>query len=178
MKEIYLAGGCFWGLQKYFDCVAGVIDTQAGYANGKTEYPNYVEVCCGGTGFAETIRLRYDETKLKLESILELYFHVVDPTLKNRQGNDVGEQYRTGIYYLDEADREVIERFIAKRQKNYTKPIVTEVGPLRNYYTAENYHQKYLDKNPGGYCHITKEAFLYAGTYREEEQNVPAPVGK
>ncbi len=165
MKEIYLAGGCFWGLQKYFDCVAGVLETQTGYANGTINDPSYVQVCCGDTGFAEAIRLRYDETEIGLADVLHLYFHVIDPTVKNRQGNDVGEQYRTGVYYSDNADEPVIRAYVEKEQQKYKEPIVTEVMPLKNYYTAEEYHQKYLDKYPTGYCHIGKEEFNYAGTY-------------
>ncbi|WP_066644845.1 peptide-methionine (S)-S-oxide reductase MsrA [Christensenella timonensis] len=172
MKEIYLAGGCFWGLQKYFDCVMGVLETQTGYVNGRTENPSYMQVCCGDTGFAEGIRLRYDEKKLGLTDILHLFFHVVDPTTRNRQGNDVGEQYRTGIYYLDGADGEVIRAYAKREQEKYEEPIVTEITPLKNYYTAEEYHQKYLDKYPMGYCHIGKEAFNYAGTYQPEYAGV------
>lgn len=165
MKEIYLAGGCFWGLQKYFEEVNGIMSTQVGYANGKTECPTYEDVCCGGSGFAEAVWVRYDENKVSLEDILTLFFHTIDPTVKNRQGNDIGEQYRTGIYFVDKADSPVIEQFVKKLQKKYEEPIVTEIGPLENYYKAEEYHQNYLEKNPGGYCHIGKEAFHYAGTY-------------
>ena len=168
MKEIYLAGGCFWGLQKYFDCATGVLETQAGYANGTTENPNYVQVCCGGSGFAEVVRLRYDERKLSLRDVLNLFFYAIDPTTENRQGNDIGEQYRTGIYYMDEADAEEIRSYVRKEQEKYEDPIVTEVKPLKNYYTAEEYHHKNLDRNPRGYCHIGKEAFNYAGTYQGE----------
>ena len=171
MKEIYLAGGCFWGLQKYFDEVNGVQGTQVGYANGKTENPTYEDVCCGGSGFAEAVWVKYDEREISLRDILALFFHAIDPTARNRQGNDIGEQYRTGVYYTDGADAPVIEGYIKELQEKYKEPIATEAGPLKNYYRAEEYHQDYLKKNPGGYCHIGKEAFHYAGTY----EPVPTP---
>lgn len=167
MKEIFLAGGCFWGMQKYFDNVVGVLNTQVGYANGIIPNPSYDDVCCGNTNFAETIWLRYDESVIDLNGILELYFNVINPTVKNRQGNDVGTQYRTGIYYIDESDLPVIKAFAAREQEKYQDLIVTEIMPLRNYYAAEGYHQKYLERNPNGYCHIGKEVFQYAGTYRQ-----------
>ncbi len=172
MKEIYLAGGCFWGLQRYYQEVSGVRETQVGYVNGKTECPTYEDVCCGGSGFAEAVRVRYDEEEISTYDILALFFHVIDPTLKNGQGNDIGEQYRTGIYYIDPADAREIEAYVNKVRRNHREPVVTEVGPLENYYRAEEYHQNYLEKNPGGYCHIGKEAFHYAGTYE------PLPAAK
>lgn len=166
MKEIYLAGGCFWGLQKFFDCVSGVEETEVGYANGNLPNPSYRQVCSGQTGFAETVRVRYDGAALPLAGILELYFKVIDPTVKDRQGNDRGSQYRTGIYYVDDQDRPEILAFIQEQQAHYAQPIVTEVLPLQNFYAAEDYHQKYLDKNPHGYCHLDREAFALAKEYR------------
>ena len=165
MREVFLAGGCFWGLQKYFDQVAGVISTQVGYANGKTVNPTYEDVCCGNSNFAETVWVRYNENILDLHGILELFFNVIDPTVRNRQGNDTGTQYRTGIYYIDEDDEGIIKNYISRLQQKYTRPIVTEVEKLKNYYMAEPYHQNYLEKHPEGYCHIGKEEFQYAGTY-------------
>jgi methionine-S-sulfoxide reductase len=159
MKEIYLAGGCFWGTEKYLSLVKGMLETSVGYANGNTENPSYEDVCRRDTGHAETVKLLYNPALLSLEKLLSLYYEVIDPTSVNRQGADRGTQYRTGIYYTDKADRPVIEASIAKLQKEYTKPIAIEVEPLRNYYPAEEYHQKYLDKNPGGYCHIGQNAF-------------------
>ncbi len=170
MKEIFLAGGCFWGLQRYFDHVTGVVKTQVGYANGTIQNPTYDDVCCGNTNFAETVWVQYNESVIDLSGILELYFHAVNPTLKNRQGNDVGTQYRTGVYYTDEEDLQTIREFVCREQKKYDAQIVTEVEPLKNYYAAESYHQKYLEQNPGGYCHIGKEEFKYAGTYRQLQQ--------
>jgi len=159
MAEIYLAGGCFWGVEKYIKLIRGVLDTQVGYANGKTENPTYEEVCRNNTGHAETVKVVYDPQVLKLELLLDLYFEAIDPTSLNRQGGDVGTQYRTGIYYTDENDLDVITRVIEEQQKKYDKPIVTEVLPLKNFYPAEEYHQDYLDKNPGGYCHIGQNLF-------------------
>jgi methionine-S-sulfoxide reductase len=163
MKEIYLAGGCFWGTEKYFSLIKGVGETGVGYANGDTENPSYEDVCRRSTGHAETVKVIYDPALLSLEKLLSLYYEVIDPTSVNRQGADRGTQYRTGIYYIDEADKTEIDASIAELQKKYSKPIAIEVEPLRNYYPAEEYHQKYLDKNPGGYCHIGQDAFKRAG---------------
>ena len=154
MKEIALAGGCFWGVDEYFSRKKGVISTKAGYANGIKENPTYNEVCTGRTGHAETVLVQYDESLITLAEILEKFFKVIDPTILNREGNDIGTQYRTGIYYMDEADIPPITSFIDSKRANYKKPIVTEVLPLKNFYDAEEYHQDYLKKNPRGYCHI------------------------
>lgn len=154
MKEIYLAGGCFWGLQAYFDLRKGVKETVVGYANGLTKNPTYKEVCTNTTGYAETVYIKYDENEITLNKILEDFWKVIDPTLLNRQGGDIGTQYRTGIYYVDENDLNVINKSLEKEKLKYTKSIVTEVESLKNFYAAEEYHQKYLEKNPNGYCHI------------------------
>jgi len=159
MAEIYLAGGCFWGTEKYLSSIRGVLSTQVGYANGNTENPTYEEVCYKNTGHAETVRVVYDPAIIPLEFLLELYYDSIDPVSVNRQGNDCGTQYRTGIYYVDDKDLPVIQRSIAKLQERYDKPVAIEVEPLRNFYPAEDYHQKYLDKNPNGYCHIPKAKF-------------------
>lgn len=151
-KEIWLAGGCFWGVQEYFSRIGGVMETSVGYANGKTENPTYYDI--PKTGHAETVYIRYDSEKLGLSRLLGYYFNIIDPTVKNRQGNDIGAQYRTGIYYTDEEDRAIIESVISKEQEKYGKEIVTEVTRLEHYYPAEEYHQGYLKKNPNGYCHI------------------------
>ncbi len=154
MKEIYLAGGCFWGVEEYFSRINGVVDTEVGYANGHTEEPTYKQVCTGITGHTETTYIKYDESKVSLKDLLDRFFRIIDPTLLNRQGGDIGSQYRTGIYYTDEKDIDPIEEVIREKQKDYSKKIVTEVMPLKKYYPAEDYHQDYLKKNPGGYCHI------------------------
>lgn len=161
-KEIYLAGGCFWGTEKYFSLIKGIVSTEVGYANGNTENPTYEDVCYRKTGHAETVKVLYNPDEISLEFILKLYFDVIDPLSKNRQGNDVGTQYRSGIYYTDDRDREIILNSIDELQKKYDRPIVIEVMPLKNYYAAEEYHQKYLDKNPNGYCHISREKYQKA----------------
>lgn len=153
-REIWLAGGCFWGLQAYLDKLSGVVYTNVGYANGHTEHPSYEQVCHHDTGHAETVYVQYDPERIDLATLLEYFFKVVDPTAENRQGNDIGSQYRSGIFYKDPADKAIIDQAIAREQEKHSVRIVTEVLPLRNYYVAEDYHQQYLDKNPHGYCHI------------------------
>ena len=159
IKEIYLAGACFWGVEKYLSLIKGVVSTEVGYANGNTENPTYEDVCYRNTGHAETVKVLYKQDEISLERILNLYYEIVDPLAKNKQGNDVGTQYRTGIYYVDDWDKGVIASSLRELQKRYDKPVLIEMMPLRNYYTAEEYHQKYLDKNPDGYCHIGEEKF-------------------
>ncbi len=154
MKEIYLAGGCFWGLQAYMDLRNGIVETVVGYANGNTENPTYQQVCTNTTGYAEIVHIKYDENIITLEKILQDFWKVIDPTLMNRQGGDVGTQYRTGIYYTNDEDLTTINKFMDQERKKYNKPIVTELETLKNFYPAEEYHQKYLEKNPNGYCHI------------------------
>ncbi|HHU78538.1 MAG: peptide-methionine (S)-S-oxide reductase MsrA [Caldicoprobacterales bacterium] len=154
MKEIVFAGGCFWGVEEYFSRIPGVLETMVGYANGHLDNPSYEQVCAGNTGHAEACLIKYDQTLLSLEELLKRYWLIVDPTVKDRQGPDVGNQYRTGIYYLNDSDLPVIQGSLDEEQKKYKQPIVTEVSPLDCFYPAEDYHQKYLKKNPGGYCHI------------------------
>jgi peptide-methionine (S)-S-oxide reductase/peptide methionine sulfoxide reductase msrA/msrB len=168
LKEIYLAGGCFWGTEKYLDNISGIVQTDVGYANGNTENPTYQEVCHNNTGHAETVHVIYDPKQIRLAFILTLYYDVIDPTSVNRQGGDTGAQYRTGIYYLDEVDLPIIQGSLQELQSHYEKPIAIEVQPLRNYYHAEEYHQKYLDKNPSGYCHIHREKFDQAKSAKDD----------
>ena len=158
-KWVFLAGGCFWGTEKYLALIPGVVQTEVGYANGRTEFPTYEDVCYRNTGHAETVLVEYDSEKLELSSLLDLFYKVIDPTSLNRQGNDVGAQYRTGIYYIDETDRKTIDMSIFRLSERTPRPVVIEVKPLENYYAAEEYHQKYLEKNPGGYCHIGNDKF-------------------
>lgn len=158
-KEIYLAGGCFWGTEKYLENIPGILTTEVGYANGNTDNPTYEEVCYNNTGHAETVKVEYDDDRIGLIYILELYYDVINPVSINRQGGDVGSQYRTGIYYVDDRDEAVIQGSIDELQKKYKEKIAIEVKPLINYYKAEEYHQKYLDKNPDGYCHIGADKF-------------------
>lgn len=159
LRDIYFAGGCFWGLQKYFSLVGDVTDTEVGYANGVIAEPTYEAVCSGNTGHAETVKITYDDDITSLEHLLTMFYQVIDPTSLNRQGNDIGTQYRTGIYYADESDKMVLIQSLRELQKQYAQPLAVEVLPLKNYYRAEEYHQNYLKKNPGGYCHIGESAF-------------------
>ena len=152
VKTIYLAGGCFWGLEAYMQKLNGVEDAISGYANGKTENPSYYDLKT--SGHAETVKVIYNPEIISLEDILAHYLRVVNPVSVNKQGNDVGTQYRTGIYYTDEAEKAIIENVLAKEQTKHDKPIAIEVEPLKHFYDAEEYHQDYLEKNPGGYCHI------------------------
>lgn len=154
LRDLYLAGGCFWGVEAYMARIQGVQDVTSGYANGKGENPTYEDVIRGDRGFAETVHVKYDPKQVTLKQLLEAYFKVVDPTSLNKQGNDRGIQYRTGIYYASPEDATVIQQAVAQEQSKYDKKIVTEVLPLENYYLAEEYHQDYLAKNPNGYCHI------------------------
>ncbi len=154
LKEIYLAGGCFWGLEAYMEKLYGVYDVTSGYANGDTENPKYEDLIYKNSGHAETVHIKYDPEKTDIETLLYYYFKVINPTSLNKQGNDRGTQYRTGIYYTDENEKMIIEEFIKEEQKKYSKDIVVEVMALDHYYLAEEYHQDYLNKNPNGYCHI------------------------
>ena len=162
MKTIYLAGGCFWGTEKYFALVPGVLHTEVGYANGKTQNPTYEEVCHQDTGYAETVKVEYDPARIPLVRLIGLFFEVIDPTSLNRQGEDVGNQYRTGMYYTDEADVPVLRAAMAALQSGLDAPVAVETMSLESYYPAEEYHQKYLEKNPEGYCHIGPERFEIA----------------
>lgn len=154
MKKIVLAGGCFWGVEEYISRIEGVIETKVGYANGTKENPSYEEVCSKNTGHAEACYITYDEHLISLDQLLAKFWEIIDPTVINRQGNDIGHQYRTGIFYTDKNDLPVILKSKDGEQKKYSKEIVTEIEPLSCFYEAEEYHQKYLKKNPGGYCHI------------------------
>lgn len=166
-KTIYLAGGCFWGTEHFLGLVHGVESTEVGYANSNVPNPTYREVCTGRTGAAETVKVVYDADEVSLPFLLSLYYETIDPTSLNKQGNDRGTQYRTGIYYTDPAERPIIEKSLEQLQKHYNKPLAIEVGPLKNFYPAEDYHQDYLDKNPGGYCHINPGLFKLAREVRD-----------
>lgn len=153
MKTLYMAGGCFWGAQRFFDQFDGVISTEVGYANGPTENPTYKEVCAS-SGHAETVRVVFDENEISAEELLGCYFMIIDPLSLNKQGEDEGVQYRTGVYYDDESLLPAIEAAFKKEQAKYAEPMKVELLPLKNFYGAEEYHQKYLVKNPSGYCHV------------------------
>lgn len=184
-KEIYLAGGCFWGTEHFMKQIRGVVSTQVGYANSRIATPTYGQVCSGQTGAAETVKVIYDSRKVGLSLLLQLYFKTIDPTSLNRQGNDQGTQYRTGIYYTNPSDRTTIEKAVSILSGHYTRPLVIEVKPLANFYPAEYDHQDYLDKNPGGYCHIPPVLFDMARqantgsteTFPRNEQTTPAFSG-
>lgn len=152
VKEIHLAGGCFWGLEAYMQKLNGVEDAISGYANGKTENPTYYDLHT--SGHAETVKVIYKPEIITLEDLLTHYLRVVNPVSVNKQGNDVGTQYRSGIYYTDNNDKKVIDNILKKEQTKHDKPIAIEVLPLKHFFEAEEYHQDYLEKNPGGYCHI------------------------
>ncbi len=158
LQTIYLAGGCFWGMQKYFDQFDGVVSTEVGYANGPDFAPSYEDVC-SDSGHAETVRVDFDSGKIGLEKLLDYYFMVIDPLSVNQQGNDRGIQYRTGIFYTNDEQLPVIREVFAREQAKAGEELAVIVEPISNFYTAEEYHQKYLDKNPGGYCHIPQSYF-------------------
>lgn len=162
MKEIYFAGGCFWGTEHYFKQLRGVVDTKVGYANGNTDNPTYREVCTDKTGFAETVRVVYDPDVITLEFLTEMYFRAIDPTSVDQQGPDIGSQYRTGIYYKDDADKVEIRKVYDSMRQKLGSRMAVEFLPLKNFYYAEEYHQDYLDKNPAGYCHLPSSLFRMA----------------
>ncbi len=149
-----MAGGCFWGVEEYMSRIEGVVDTEVGYANGHKNNPTYEEVCTGETGHVETTYIKYDERVISLEDLLNRFWRIIDPTLLNRQGGDIGTQYRTGIYYVDRSDLPIINKTLEDQKSKYDKKIVTEIMPLSVFYSAEEYHQDYLKKTPNGYCHI------------------------
>ncbi|MEA4869771.1 MAG: peptide-methionine (R)-S-oxide reductase MsrB [Christensenella sp.] len=169
---VYLAGGCFWGMEKLMQSIPGVLDAVSGYANGTGEQDaDYKTVCTGKTGFRETVAVTYDPERVTLDQLLFAYFEVIDPTAVNRQGHDVGTQYQAGIYYADEETRKTVERVTAIERAR-TPGFAVEIGPLVNFFPAEEYHQDYLDKNPTGYCHIPfaeiarlSKATIDAGNY-------------
>ena len=167
LDTIYLAGGCFWGTEHFMKQIHGVVDAEAGYANSNVPNPTYREVCSGNTGAAETVRVVYDADSVTLPFLLNLYYQTIDPTSLNKQGNDRGTQYRTGIYYTNEKEAAVVAQSLEALQARYDRPIAIETGKLKNFYVAEDYHQDYLDNNPGGYCHINPQLFRMAREARD-----------
>ena len=161
-KTIYFAGGCFWGTEHYFKMIKGVVGTTVGYANSIMENPSYKDVCSGDTLAAETVKVDYDPSLVSLEFLTRMFFHAIDPTSLNRQGNDIGTQYRTGIYYTDNEDLAEIHKVFEEQRSTTEGEIVVEVKALQNFYAAEDYHQDYLDKNPDGYCHLPFTLFEFA----------------
>lgn len=175
LKTIYLAGGCFWGAEHFLKRIHGVVATEVGFANGNTEHPSYKEVYTDTTGFAETVKVDYDPGQLSLVFLLEMYFKAIDPLSLNRQGEDSGTRYRTGVYYSDPEDYRTVKYVFDAVEKSLGiggdegkssvdggasgKCLAVELLPLKNYYPAEDYHQDYLDKNPDGYCHLPAALF-------------------
>lgn len=171
--EIFLAGGCFWGVQKFLSSLEGVRFTECGYANGTSDNPSYEDVCTKDTGFAECVHVLYDKNVLTLEELLNQFYTIIDPVSVNRQGNDTGSQYRTGIYYTNPKDADVIQQSLDKLQKSYDQPLAVEYQSLENFYSAETCHQDYLDKHPDGYCHIP--AWKFERKEAAEPHRFPLP---
>jgi methionine-S-sulfoxide reductase len=152
-----LAGGCFWGVEELVRELPGVIDTTVGYAGGTLDKPRYEDVKKGRTGHAESLQIVFDPSKISFDAILDFFFRLHDPTTVNRQGNDIGTQYRSAIFYQDDAQRDAAERAKQRAQTNWPRPIATEVVPFTNFYPAEDFHQDYLQRNPNGYtCHYLR----------------------
>ena len=160
MKSIIFAGGCFWGVQHYFHFVKGVLKSTVGYTAGEIDFPTYEQVCTGSTNHTEACKIDYDSKETHLLILLEHFFNIIDPTVLNRQEMDIGTQYRTGIYYYNENEKQIIIDYIDSIKTNYNSPIVVEVMPAQQFWDAEDYHQDYLEKNPGGYCHIGINKYL------------------
>ena len=166
-KDIYLAAGCFWGAERYLKQIHGVISTEVGYANGCIFHPTYREVSTDSTGYAETVHVFYETEVIGLERIIQIYFHAIDPLSVNKQGNDEGIRYRTGIYYTDPSDLGPIQKIYDRIAGELKARPVVEVKPLKNFYRAEEEHQNYLDKHPGGYCHISESLMEFAKSASE-----------
>lgn len=168
MKKIYLAAGCFWAAEKLYSLIPGVISSVSGYVNGDDNIiPDYSSVCTGRTGYKEAVMIEYDENAVDLDLLLFVYFQVIDPTVRDRQGMDRGHQYQTGIYWFHPEDESAVMR-IAEIEKTFFSPFEVELEPYRNFYPAEEYHQKYLEKNPGGYCHISPVRMMLLMEYLEK----------
>lgn len=165
MKTIYFAGGCFWGTEHYMSQFDGVVETAVGYANGNVADPAYEEVYTDKTGHVECVKVIYDDEMISLATLCRLFFRSIDPLLLNRQGGDIGTRYRTGIYWNDTDDQAVVEEVYAEIQRKYNEPLVVEKSPLKCFYSAEEYHQKYLVKNPEGYCHLSLSTLKSAAEY-------------
>lgn len=166
MKKIYLAGGCFWGVEHFLSLINGVVNTTVGYANSDIDNPTYEDLKQHKSLASETVEITYDENIISLKEILNLFYMIIDPTIIDRQGHDIGHQYRTGIYYIDSNDIDIIKDSLLELSKKYDKPIVTELLPLDNFTIAEEYHQDYLIKNPTGYCHVDPKMFEIAKNYK------------
>lgn len=166
MKKIYLAGGCFWGVEHFLSLIKGVDSTKVGYANSDIENPSYKDLKAHLSLASETVEVIYDEKIISLKELLDLFYLIIDPTILDRQGHDIGHQYRTGIYYVDDNDLDIINKSIEELAAKYVDPIVVEVLKLENFTIAEEYHQDYLIKNPSGYCHVDPKMFEIAKNYK------------
>lgn len=166
-KVIYFAGGCFWGVEHFFKGVDGVLDCVPGYANGRTENPSYEEVYTDSTGHAETVKVSYDPARVSLQTLLRLFFTIIDPLALNFQGHDTGTRYRSGVFYANEEDRPVIEDAFRRVEAKLGCKIVTLLEPLRCFFPAEEYHQDYLGKHPDGYCHLPLKSFRYLRLWQD-----------
>lgn len=166
-KTIYFAGGCFWGTQHFFTKVDGVKEAVCGYANGNIQTPKYEQVYTDTTGFAETVKVTYNTSRIGLEELTDLFFCIIDPLSMNKQGHDEGTRYRTGIYFTDPADEPTLKIAYAREEKKAGAKLAVELEPLKNFYPAEERHQDYLDKNPQGYCHLPFKAFTYVRLYQD-----------
>ena len=167
MKTIYFAGGCFWGTEHYMRQFDGVLETLVGYANGNVSNPSYEQVYTDQTGHVECVKVVYDESLISLATLCRLFFRSIDPLSKNCQGDDVGTRYRTGIYWSDDADREVVTDVYYEIQKRYPEPLAVEKAQLKSFYPAEEYHQDYLVKKPEGYCHLPLSLIMMAKKYQQ-----------
>lgn len=167
-QEIYFAGGCFWGTEHYFKQIRGVVATEVGYANGNTQSPTYQQVYTDTTGYAETVHIVYNPQQVTLQLLTELFFRSIDPTSLNRQGEDTGTRYRTGVYYTSAAELPLLKDIFNRVEQAIGKPLAVELEPLKNFYKAEEYHQDYLDKNPEGYCHIPRALMTMAREANKE----------
>ena len=164
LHTVYLAGGCYWGVEKFFSVVPGVMETEVGFANGHLNNPAYVQVKKGDTGHAETVRVVYDDAQVSLCQLLRLLWRIIDPTAFEQQGGDIGNQYRTGVYWTDPADEAIVLAELRSLQTRYDAPLMVEALPLASFWPAEEYHQRYLDKNPTGYCHVPWDMIHWART--------------
>jgi methionine-S-sulfoxide reductase len=170
-KTIYLAGGCFWGMERALQMLDGILSTTVGYANGHTDNPTYKEVCTDTTGYRETVKVVYESRKISMLKIIDAFFICIDPTQANRQKEDVGTQYQTGVYYDNEADLPLLKRIFSERKDNYPAFHV-ELKPLERFYDAEEYHQDYLIKNPNGYCHVSFDEFEEIRKLNEQKERL------
>ena len=166
---IYLAGGCYWGAEKYLSSLKGVVATEVGFANGFVQAPSYYQVKHEETGHAETVRVSYDPEIIPLRALVNLFFEIIDPTTVDKQGEDEGHQYRTGIYWQQPEDEAVVRQCLTELRQKVGQPLAVEALPLQCFYPAEEYHQKYLDKNPGGYCHVPFGKIAWAKTVEPKD---------